>query len=102
MKIYEILVPTISNEGKPFRLRYHRVWDKYVRNITGGLSILTPIKGQWLNRNSLYIERMIPVRIACTEEQINIIADYTAKYYKQKAIMYYIIGQVIIKNYEND
>lgn len=44
--MWEILVPTKSNEGKPFRTRYHRVWDAKVREISGGLTILPVVKGQ--------------------------------------------------------
>jgi hypothetical protein len=101
MNIYEILVPTIMNDGKPIRVRYHRVWDEKVRKITGGLTIVPPVKGQWVNpEGELFSERMIPVRVACTEEQIEEIADMTAAYYKQEAIMYYLISnQVKIKYY---
>lgn len=103
LKLYEILVPTISNEGEPFRTRYHRVWDKKVREITGGLTVIPPIRGQWISAGGdLFQERMIPVRIACTEEQINKIADITAKYYSQLAVMFYLVSeQVTIKNYTN-
>ncbi len=102
MEIYEILVPTASNDGKPFRTRYHRVWDDKVRAITNGLTIFPVAKGQWKDKDkNLYIERMIPVRIACTLEQINKIADFTAKYYDQKAVMFYLVtDKVVIKNYE--
>ena len=101
---WEILVPTQTNEGKGIRLRYHKVWDEKVRAITNGLSIIPPIKGQWIsNDGELFSERMIPVRIACTEEQINTIADMTAKYYNQKAIMFYLItDKVVIKHYTNE
>ena len=100
--LYEILVPTVSNEGKPFRTRYHRVWDAKVRIITGGLTILHPAKGQWVSpEGDLFAERMIPVRIMCTEDEIKKIADVTAKYYNQKAIMYYCVSNdVKIINYE--
>lgn len=44
---------------------------------------------------------MIPVNIACTKEQIEQIADHTAKYYDQKAVMYYeISSDVNIINYD--
>lgn len=101
MELWEILVPTVSNEGIPYRTRYHRVWDSKVRVITGGLTILPPNKGQWVSPSGvLFIERMIPVRIACTEIQIKKIMDMTASYYKQEAIMAYKISQhVIIKQY---
>lgn len=64
--------------------------------------VISPIKGQWISQNGeLFKERMIPVRIACSREQIDKIADITAKYYDQKAIMYYLISEeVTIKNYE--
>lgn len=100
---WEILVPTQSNEGIPYRTRFHKVWDEKVRAITGGLTIIPPVKGQWVAPNGeLFSERMIPVRIACTEEQIETIADMTAKYYKQKAILFYMVSNNIkIKNYGN-
>lgn len=99
---YEILVPTVSSKGKPFRTRYHRVWDEKVRAISRGLSIIHPIVGQWVSQQGeLFKERIIPVRIACSEDQIEKIADITAAYYNQKAVMYYLISeQVTIKNYE--
>jgi hypothetical protein len=99
---WEILVPTQTNEGKPIRTRFHRVWDDKVRAITGGLTIIPPIKGQWIAKDGeLFAERMIPVRIACNEEQIEQIADMTAKYYNQKAIMFYLItDKVKVKHYE--
>lgn len=104
IKLWEILVPTVHPNGKPIRTRYHRVWDSKVREIANGLTILTPAKGQWLDNNGkLFNERMIPCRIACTEEQINQIADLTAKYYTQKAIMFYSISNdVFIKEYNNE
>ena len=98
----EILVPTQTNEGKGMRTRYHRVWDEKVRAITGGLSIIPPIKGQWVSgEGELFKERMIPVRVACSREQMETIADMTAEYYKQKAIMFYLISDnVTIKKYD--
>lgn len=101
--LYEILVPTtMGDEAKPIHTRYHRVWDAKVRKITGGLTIFPPAKGNWLSiEEELFVERMIPVRIACTSEQMSTIADMTAAYYKQKAIMYYkVTDEVIIKLYE--
>lgn len=88
--------------NKPIKTKYHKVWDKKVRKITNGLTILTPAKGHWLSpHGELFVERMIPVRVFCTEEQMNMIADLTAKYYNQQAIMFYeVSNNVIIKNYE--
>lgn len=100
LNLYEILVPTQNNEGKPYRKRYHRVWDEKVRKIGGGLTIMPPIKGQWMYNGDIYEERMIPVRIACDPEYIDQIAEMTAKYYQQQAIMYYLISkEVVIRFY---
>jgi hypothetical protein len=100
--LWEILVPTVMN-GKPIRLRFHRIWDDKVRAIAKGLTILTPAVGQWVSpTGELFVERMIPVRIACSEAQIDAIANLTAGYYKQEAVMYYRISDfVVIKHYES-
>lgn len=98
--LWEILVPTVSNEGKPFRVRYHKVWDKKVREISGGLTILQPAKGQWISDSGeLFSERMIPVRVLATKDEIHQIIDYTLKYYNQLAVLAYKISdEVILKN----
>lgn len=100
--LWEILVPTVRNDGRPFSLRYHKVWDKKVREISGGLTICAPAKGQWVAPcGKLFTERMIPVRIACTEPQIETISDMSAKYYDQIAILYYLVSErVVIRHYD--
>lgn len=101
--LWEILVPTVKNQPELsfFTTRYHRVWDNKVREIAGGLTILKPVKGEWISpAGELFAERMIPVRICCTEEEIEKISDMTAKYYNQQAIMYYKISDFVrIKHY---
>jgi hypothetical protein len=99
--LWEILVPTVRNSGKPIRTRCHKVWDERVRAISGGLTILHPAKGQWMGPGgALFAERMIPVRIFCSAEQIEEIADMTAQHYGQLAVMYYKLSDtVVIKNY---
>ena len=101
MKLYEILVPCVRNNGRPIRTRCHREWDKRVRRITGGLTVMPPGRGQWVHGDTLFNERMIPVRICCTESQIEAIADLTATFYEQLAVMFYVISnEVRIKSYE--
>lgn len=64
---------------------------------------MAPGRGQWVFGDTLFSERMIPVRIYCTEPQIEAIADITAKFYEQLAVMYYLISnQVVIKEYPNE
>jgi len=98
VRLWEILVPTIRRVGgKPYRTRYHRVWDAKVREVSGGLTIFHPVKGQWLSKDKeLFCERMIPVRIACTRAQILEIAKMSLTYYDQLAIMAYEVSQDVI------
>lgn len=98
VQLWEILVPTINNEGKPFRTRHHKEWDKVVRNISGGMTILTPCKGQWIDKSTevLYEERMIPVRIACTRNQIIQIMKFAKVHYKQIDILAYKVSDDVI------
>jgi hypothetical protein len=101
MQLWQILVPTVRPDGRPFRLRYHRVWDAQVRAITGGLTILQPARGQWISpEGELFAERMIPVLLACSESQIEEIADFTAAYYSQKAVLYWLVSdRVVLRHY---
>lgn len=93
VKLWEILVPTVRNDGRPIHTRFHRVWDERVREISGGLTILTPAKGSWISEaGDLYAERMIPVRIACTEDEIEAIAEMSKRYYEQLKILVYKIS----------
>lgn len=97
-KLWEILVPTVRNpedDGTvvPYRTRYHRVWDQKVKAIAGGLTVLTPVRGTWVSdEDETFHERMIPVRIMCTEDEIIKIAHMTKDYYKQLAVMVYMIS----------
>lgn len=103
IKLWEILVPTVRNDGKPIKTRFHRVWDKKVYSITHGLTILAPTKGKWVSPNgTLFAERMIPVRIACTEDQIDQIIDMTIEYYDQEAVLAYCIASNVKLKYADD
>lgn len=99
--LWEILVPTIRNDGRPFRVRYHRVWDAKVRAMSGGLTIMPVAKGQWVSPDgALFMERMIPVRIIATREQIEKIVNMTIKYYDQLAVLAYKISDEVILKYK--
>lgn len=96
--LWEILVPTQWNTGKPIRTRHHKEWDKKVRKITGGLTILTPAKGQWVSpTGQLYAERMIPVRIVASRKQMDEVIKVTFKHYHdQLAILAYKISDEVL------
>lgn len=101
--LWEILVPCNWNDGRPVRTRHHREWDKRVRALTGGMTIMKPALGQWVNEGEVYHDRMIPVRIACNQAVIERIMDITAAHYKQLAVMAYKISDVtLIRNYPNE
>jgi len=101
-KLWEILVPTVRRDGgKPYTTRYHRVWDKKVRDISHGLTILPPSKGQWISPSGdLFVERMIPVRFMATREQAEAIIQMTLKYYDQWAVLCYLISDEVILRYQ--
>lgn len=103
MELWEILVPTVRNDGAPNRVRFHRVWDKKIREITGGLIIMPVAKGQWVNPSDgeLFIERMIPVRFAVTsEEMLQDVIKATLKHYDdQIAIICYRISERAVIEY---
>lgn len=100
LKLWEILVPTIRNNGRPIHLRFHRIWDQKVLKLTGGLTILKPTQGKWVSPDKkLFAERMIPVRIACTRDQIKQIADLTLSYYEQEAVFYYLVSEKVYIEY---
>lgn len=94
---YDLAMYRIKNA---YSTRYHRVWDAKVRAITGGLTVMQPVKGDWLSsEGELFRERMIPVRIVATRDQINAIIDMTMEYYDQLAILCYKISdEVILKH----
>lgn len=95
--LWEILVPTQTNDGRPIRVRQHREWDSRVRRISGGLTILPPAKGQWVAPDGeLFKERMIPVRIVCSRQEIEKIIDMTMKFYDQYAVLAYKLSEEVI------
>ena len=87
--LWELLVPTIRSNGRPIHTRCHRVWDAHVKEISGGLTIMHPTIGYWVNEGQTLKERMIPVRIICTKSQFVEILEMTRKFYEQQVITWY-------------
>jgi len=102
-ELWEILVPTIMND-KPVRTAHHQQWDKYVIQFTGGLTVLRPAKGQWIEPDSgvLFKERMIPVRLACRRQDIDKIVQFTLSHYNQMAVMAYKLSSEVIIRERSD
>lgn len=104
-KMWEILVPTERRlePGKYYTTRFHRVWDEKVRKITGGLTVMAPARGQWVNPTTgeLFKERMIPVRILATKAEIEKVVDLTLSYYDQLAVLCYKISDEVILKFKD-
>lgn len=99
--LWEIMVPhKMGPKGKKvIQVPYHQEWDAKVREIAGGLTIMRAARGQWVDRDGngkLYKEIMIPVRIACTREQIEEIMAFTQQHYKQIVVMAYKVAEEVI------
>ena len=96
IELWEILVPTHSNDGTEISVEYHQKWDEYVKNLAGGLTILKKSRGIWVSESGTeFRENMIPVRVACTRSQIKEIIVFTAIHYAQKAVMYHLVSQEV-------
>lgn len=98
VELWEIFVPTARANGRPIRTRHHRAWDAQVQKITGGLTIIPPVIGKWISpdTNINYKDRMIPVRIACTSEQMREIMKRTLNHYPdEECIMAYKISSEV-------
>lgn len=91
----------MRNDGRPIRTRFHKIWDEKVRTISGGLTIMPVAKGQWIFKETLFEERMIPVRIIATRSQIDEIIDMTMKYYEQLAVLAYMIAEEVILRHKD-
>ena len=95
--MWEILVPAYDNKGKYFSYEHHKAWDEFVKNLTGGLTIMKTAKGQWMSSSGeLYTDKMIPCRIVCTKKQINVIIDFTIEHYNQEAVLAFRISDFVI------
>jgi hypothetical protein len=92
-KLWQILVPQEDISGEFIPVEIHNKWDRLVREVTGGLTIHRSAKGNWISSNGkLVVERMIPVTIHCSKEQMRDIAYMTKRFYNQEAIMYWKIS----------
>lgn len=103
--LWEILIPTVkpNTEGKKFfTTRYHRIWDKKVKEISEGLTIMSPAKGHWVSPSGKeFKERMIPVRLISTREEIYFVIDLALEHYSQESILCYKISDEVIFKYSN-
>jgi hypothetical protein len=96
MELWEILVPKANNDGEEYTVEYHNAWDKVVKEICGGLTIMRSAKGVWVGEEREYEERMIPVRIAVDKDDLRYILAFTKGYYNQEAVFAAKISEEVI------
>jgi hypothetical protein len=85
--LWRIYVPKASNEGVEYARTYHQQWDEKVRELAGGLTIHRTAIGQWVSpQDETFVEKMIPVEIACSEHEIYEIVRFTMQHYDQLAV----------------
>ena len=97
MLLWEILVPTQFDDTKEeIAAEHHRDWDRRVREVSGGLTMLRSATGQWVHLGEVQQENVIPVRLIATREQMEEIAKFTARHYRQKVIMVYKISDEVL------
>ena len=103
MRIYmwEILVPYDDNNGNKFPIEHHWKWDEFVRKLTGGMTIHQPAKGDWVSPDgTLFRDKMIPVRVMCTEPEIEEIIKFTIDHYSQLAVLAYEVSNNVKMRYK--
>jgi hypothetical protein len=97
LSLWQILVPAFWRDGEEVDVSTHRVWDKRVRSITGGLTINKSAKGHWVSPDGeIVVEKVIPVNFSATEDQKNKIMAMTCLFYDQDAVMCYKIGTDVV------
>jgi hypothetical protein len=102
-QFWEIFVPMTTNIGAKIPVEYHRAWDEKVKAISGGLTILRAVKGDWLFQAKWFKEKVIPCRILATREEMDAVVDITLEHYgDQHCILAYQISNQIIMRYRDD
>lgn len=91
--LWEILVPCQYNDGTPVSTKHHKEWDRKVREFAGGLTVLKPATGQWVNDGTVYYDRTIPVRVLCSDKDMKKIITMTMLHYEQLAVIAYVISE---------
>lgn len=90
--LWEILIPVTHKDGTPVTEKDHRIWRSSLEAI-GVHQFLAPGAVPWIvNEPHLVGVRMIPFRVACTQEQITQVANLTASYFGQDAILLYRVS----------
>jgi len=94
--MWEIFVPA-SNNDMEFSYEHHKMFDEFVKQKAGGITILRGAKGEWISpEGDLYKDRIIPCRICCTRDDMDCIMRFALNHYNQKAIMAYKLSDQVL------
>lgn len=99
IQLWEILVPNNEFDGlrtKIIPLEHHYIWDNFVSETVGGLTVYGVLTGKSRDLKDIRGEEMIPVRIACSSKQLKSIMEFTKKHYKQHSVMAYKISDTVV------
>lgn len=97
MLLWEILVPASWNDGSEITVEHHNEWDRRVKALAGGLTILRSARGIWQAPDGTeFKEKMIPVRVACSQHVLDTIIDITLHHYDQEAVMACLVSDHVI------
>jgi len=103
LPLWEILVPYKMGR-RNVKVPYHQEWDAKVMAIAGGMTLMKVARGSWTSPNTdrTHKELMIPVRIACSEEQIREIMKMTIVHYKQEAVFAMLVSERTLIMHEDE
>lgn len=91
MKLYEILLPVLRNDGgtyAPERADYLR----RIGEAVGGYTVFAQVRGHWHGQN----EYMVPVRVACDPVQWrNLVSLALVTFPDQESILHYVLADDI-------
>jgi hypothetical protein len=94
--MWEILIPAYDDKEE-FTIDHHKVFDGFVKEKAGGITILRGAKGEWISpEGELYKDKIIPCRICCSFGDIKSIMEFALEHYNQKTIMAYKISDHVL------
>jgi hypothetical protein len=102
MQLWQILIPTMDNEGHVFLSKdYDDFANKIIKELgISGLTILPRGTGYWVGSGKqVQQEPMIPILIGCMEHEIQIATKLVAEQFKQNAVAYWKVSDSFYIDY---
>lgn len=72
--LFEIALPLNTNDGENYNAA-HKAWTVQAAKVAGGFTQRPPGLGMWQDKGTLYVDDMIPYRLACSAEQFAALVD---------------------------